>query len=339
MILFEKCKDMIQNEFDFYFSPFGVLKYNFRRTIEGCSRSSFDYKTGLIKSVDFYPLMWCDKYGNYCSNSVFNLFTEKYVKENDFFKTMFYLKHEARHVQQFNVFARQEGNAFAKAMVTEYLAINKNPLYYKNNKVSNLFENYYYMLMEVDAEQFAVKEFYQFLNDYFEGDEQKVSDAFKRIVKDEVYNGNKGFSYVDEWSDDIDELMEKFDERKYKIMHENCRHFVDVNKIGRLSKEELDCPLVSWISDKESKYSSELSWNVVDSFSSSSDADKFVISISYDKDDELLNVFPYLDKESLYDMDYDKYFEALYLEKYNEKVNELKGEDVDSSFDNFLDFG
>ena len=156
--------DILLSIFETYVRKFGVEQYRFLK-LGYPAKSSFEKETGKVKYILLDEVKVYDKNGNKASR-----FSKKYVKDDDFYKTIFHMFHEVRHVEQFNVFAQDENNEFGRQIVQEYLAINKNPLYYKNNKVSNLFENYYYMLMEVDAEKYAVKRFYNFLNEYLVGE-------------------------------------------------------------------------------------------------------------------------------------------------------------------------
>ena len=118
--------------------------------------------------------------------------------------------------------------------------------------------------------------------------------------------------------------MKKFDDRMYQIKTENKRHYIDVNKFNRLNDDDKRDVLYQYLKSKENELNSKEIWNIFDRFKTSSDVDKFVISVSYDRDDGILELYPCLDKDIIYNESNENVWNEFCLEHYDKLLLDVQ---------------
>ncbi len=235
------------------------------------------------------------------------------VNTMSFLKAVYSLKHEERHVQQFQAIVKGDmcdglTQDDMRTIACEKVSIEGNRMYYHQGYRNMSYDNAQHMLIELDAQRFATRELYEYCKDLY-GDEELAKNLVVEMVKNEfgsrgditgpgryylpIFN-TKGLTYdkiMDLYDGEVEKIHNGINYRKYvskgdfegTIQYEYKKQIKDSD--NPMSLDDF-CDEVNiydrafrWFVSKTDLIEVDL-FRFPDYFATSNDVDRFVISAS-----------------------------------------------------------
>ena len=228
-----ECEEQFQIFHDYMFSSYGVdylfdtfLPYD---GVTERKRNSFEPSLVRIRQKKFIPIE--------TKTYIFRDVPVLGMETKEFLRIFYALKHEERHVQQYTSISEgvfYGGLDYFKLchIANESLAISYNDMYYHQGNRDSNWDNGAHMLMELDAQKFAIEELYSYCESEY--GKAKAEELVFDIIASELNITNNIYAKGKDYISIPDDCITFDDEGKI------CFNNLTVNDILKLYDSEIE---------------------------------------------------------------------------------------------------
>ena len=211
----------------------------------------------------------------------------------EFLDRIYALKHEEAHVMRNKDIKRGKKDVLSVSVAYETLSSIHNDDYYHSSNHNENWNNCMHMVMELEAQKYAVQELYKYCLKLYEGREEYANGKALEVIlnsKDFCFSNDYGNYYAALPSNDVtcDVIVKSLDEEIDKVLNTNMRSYVskgyyetnllsaDYSLDNIQDKSTINDHLLYWFDNNIGLKNFDVSV-FPDYFATSIDVDKFVL--------------------------------------------------------------